>query len=222
MGIGEYHIHSFIHSFFLSQRLTPFSTPLLYRCFCSSTSEPKPTRLTTPHSCGNTCSRRRPSEAQGGCAHPCPLTCHPGPCPPCGVTTSVECPCPRREVITYRCGGDASSSLGGHHSASSGRRVLTCGKMCHRTLSCGKHRCEELCHEGECGRCEVREEARCWCGRKEREVRCGEGVGVGSVVETQTGKEEWVGRFGCDEICERLVFQSCFFIVFDARFINND
>ena len=155
------------------------------RCFCNSTSEPKHIRLATPHSCGTSCSRKRESK----CGHPCPLQCHPGPCPPCQITTRAECYCPLKKVLAFRCGIDAG-------------RDLSCGNMCGRMLGCEKHACERVCHGGECSKCEVKEMARCWCGKEEREIGCGEGEERQCFVE---GQPPWMGRFSCDKRCERCV-----------------
>ena len=158
------------------------------RCFCHSTSEPKPFRLATPHSCGNSCSRLRES----GCGHPCPLQCHPGPCPPCQITTRPECYCPLKKVLAFRCGIDANAG-----------RDLSCGNTCKRTLGCEKHACERVCHSGECNKCEVKDIARCWCGKEEKEIGCEEGKEQQCFVE---GQPPWMGRFSCDRLCERCVY----------------
>jgi transcriptional repressor NF-X1 len=162
------------------------------RCFCGSTPDPKPPRLATPHSCGGPCTRVRES----GCGHPCPLTCHPGPCPPCQVTTRVTCYCPRKSTIAFRCGVEQDKSKG---------KNLTCGNVCGRTLPCGKHTCQKVCHEETCGDCPVRESARCCCGKTEKELACGEGDAQDCSVE---GETPWVGRFACDQTCDRYVI-SC-------------
>ncbi|KAF8957390.1 hypothetical protein BDZ97DRAFT_1906818 [Flammula alnicola] len=150
--------------------------PSGYWCFCNSTPEPKPPRLSTPHSCGNSCSRPRES----GCGHPCPLQCHPGPCPPC-----------QKNVLTFRCGIDVRGN---------GVRNLSCGQACGRPLSCGKHTCDKICHDGDCGKCQLTELVTCWCGKEQKVVGCGEGEDVQCFVE---GEKPWIGRFGCDRICER-------------------
>ena len=160
-----------------------------FRCFCHSTSEPKPARLSTPHSCGNSCSRPRES----GCGHPCPLQCHPGPCPPCQVTTRLPCYCPRKHILTFRCGIDMRGK-------GKGVRDLSCGEICARVLGCGKHTCKKVCHDGACDNCEVMDATRCWCGKEGKEIRCGVGEEVQCFVE---GEIPWVGRFGCDQTCER-------------------
>ncbi|TFK41756.1 hypothetical protein BDQ12DRAFT_733207 [Crucibulum laeve] len=161
--------------------------PSGYWCFCNSTAEPKPSRLSTPHSCGGPCSRVRES----GCGHPCALSCHPGPCPPCQITTRLECYCPGKKVIAFRCGLEQKGG-------SKAKRNLSCGEVCGRPLGCGKHTCDKVCHEGECGKCQVREMARCYCGKEEKEVGCGEGSAVQCYVEQH---DPWIGRFSGDHSC---------------------
>ncbi|KAF8872738.1 hypothetical protein BD779DRAFT_1613762 [Infundibulicybe gibba] len=165
-----------------------------YWCFCGAMPEPKPPRLATPHSCGNPCSRVRES----GCGHACPLTCHPGPCPPCQVTTQLHCYCPRQKPLMIRCGVDQGQG-----------RDLSCGEPCQRMLACGKHKCEKPCHKGSCDSCAVVDQAKCWCGKVEKEVGCGVGEEVVSITINPNGQEErWSGRFSCDNICDRYVDHS--------------
>ncbi|KAK0203953.1 hypothetical protein DFS33DRAFT_1260721 [Desarmillaria ectypa] len=156
-----------------------------YQCFCGSTPSPN-ARLATPHSCGNPCSRPRV-----GCPHPCSLLCHPGPCPPCKITLQVPCGCPRRRIVPVRCGGDTR---------------VSCNEVCWQRLTCGKHLCQKTCHQGDCGSCEQREMSKCWCGKAQREVACGEGdqwlgtIGCGK-DESGTGG---VKGFSCESVCQRL------------------
>ncbi|KAF5350789.1 hypothetical protein D9758_010328 [Tetrapyrgos nigripes] len=135
-----------------------------YFCFCGSVPSPN-NRLATPHSCGNPCSRQRTS-----CHHPCPLLCHPGPCPPCKVTMDIPCNCIRKRVVAVRCGDDAN---------------ISCNEPCSKILSCGKHHCTKTCHIGECDPCPKMEKQKCWCEKEEKEVKCGEG-------------DVWLGGVGCD------------------------
>ncbi|KAJ3535850.1 hypothetical protein NMY22_g6296 [Coprinellus aureogranulatus] len=81
------------------------------------------------------------------------------------------------------------------------KKNLSCGNVCGRKLSCGKHSCTALCHEGECEKCEVKEIVKCYCGKEEKEVECGAGVPKDCFVESE---EPWVGRYTCDQKCERL------------------
>ncbi|KAH9918761.1 uncharacterized protein BXZ73DRAFT_52831 [Epithele typhae] len=165
--------------------------PSSYWCFCGSAPDPRPPRLATPHSCANPCSRARP------CGHPCPFTCHPGPCPPCQVTTSLPCYC-GKETLSFRCSNLGRSRRGGPTTAE-----LTCGQTCGRKLGCGNHPCQDVCHSGKCAPCPVRDKARCYCGKEEQELACGEGEEKESVVATVEGVEQWVGRYTCKGLCNR-------------------
>lgn len=154
-----------------------------YRCFCGSTPSPN-ARLATPHSCGNPCSRTR-----NACPHPCPLSCHPGPCPHCKVMLEVSCPCLRQRVVPVRCGEDTR---------------VSCGDVCDRQLNCGKHQCKRPCHSGPCGHCEDVVSQTCWCGMESRQTSCGDGDrwsgGVG--CDGKAGSVDFLG-FSCDQSCER-------------------
>ena len=167
------------------------------RCFCGSAQDPKPPRLSTPHSCGNSCSRAR------GCGHPCPLPCHPGPCPSCMITIQYPCHC-GRDVIALVC-SRAKPTTGGKVNLPSSR---SCGRKCERPLSCRNHVCQELCHDGECLPCPVTDLVRCWCGKEKKTIACGEGDPKECHVLTEDGDESWTGQFGCDNPCERSVFLS--------------
>ncbi|KAI0827026.1 hypothetical protein BC628DRAFT_1319106 [Trametes gibbosa] len=167
------------------------AVPSSYWCFCGSTPDPKPPRLATPHSCANPCSRPR------ACGHPCSLNCHPGPCPPCQVTTQIPCYC-GKETLSFRC---ANLAIGRNGIAATAE--LSCNQTCGRMLGCGNHTCEDACHSGRCKLCSVRVMARCYCGKEEKEIGCGEGEEKNCTV-LQDGKEErWVGQFACESICAR-------------------
>ncbi|KAJ7293231.1 hypothetical protein C8J57DRAFT_1161770 [Mycena rebaudengoi] len=155
--------------------------PSTYRCFCGSTPAPSPARISTPHSCASPCTRVRAS-----CAHPCPLLCHPGPCPPCRITTDVKCGCLKATVLALRCG----------------ETEVSCGALCSRPLACDVHICALKCHTDACGPCAVREQARCWCGKEEHEVGCGEGEAIS--CSRDDAPETWIGRFACAGNCDRL------------------
>ncbi|KIY66766.1 hypothetical protein CYLTODRAFT_491180 [Cylindrobasidium torrendii FP15055 ss-10] len=157
--------------------------PKGYKCFCGSTPSPN-TRLATPHSCGNPCSRVRK-----GCPHPCPLPCHPGPCPPCKIMLEVPCPCPRSKVVPIRCGEDTR---------------ITCGEPCSRELNCGKHQCQRSCHPGPCASCDVSVTQTCWCADNSRQITCGLGEkwGDGAGCNGEAGVVERLG-YQCGKICAR-------------------
>ncbi|GAB4819935.1 hypothetical protein N2152v2_006981 [Parachlorella kessleri] len=95
-------------------------------------------------SCGGVCNQWLP------CGHICPETCHEGPCPPCGLMSSVRCRC-----------GSACARL-----PCSQQGVFQCGKVCGRLLDCGRHTCQLACHAGRCGGCELAGVRSCPCGKQ--------------------------------------------------------
>ncbi|OSX63454.1 hypothetical protein POSPLADRAFT_1139991 [Postia placenta MAD-698-R-SB12] len=167
------------------------AVPSSYWCFCGSMPEPKPSRLATPHSCANPCSRPR------ACGHSCPLACHPGPCPPCQVTTELPCHC-GKETLSFKC-----AKLAPSRAQNSAAAELSCGSACGRQLSCGNHRCEDVCHPGPCPPCKVRETGRCYCGKEERELGCGIGEEKECSVLEDGEHQQWTGRFVCEAVCGR-------------------
>ncbi len=182
-----------------------------YACFCGAVKNLKTqgglgqsngrntdggSSLATPHSCGQSCSRKR-----AYCSHPCPNSCHPGPCPPCQVPLVVPCPS-HGSPLTVKC------------SAAKGNNLPSpvCDEVCDRVKACGnpEHRCTESCHEAPCEDCEVVETVICYCGEEEKVVPCG--WGAENVVDCEKvvgdGEEEvqkaWTGRWACGRTCSRL------------------
>ncbi|KAH8097069.1 hypothetical protein BXZ70DRAFT_974531 [Cristinia sonorae] len=170
---------------------TRMAVPSGYWCFCGSVADPKPPRLATPHSCAANCSRSRT------CGHACPLSCHPGPCPPCQVTVRQPCFC-GREILTFRC--SLASSQARHDVASH----FSCSRKCDRKLGCGNHTCQDTCHDGPCQPCTVKDVAKCYCGKEEKEIACGEGDAKESVAGVGAEQRRWVGRYTCENNCDRL------------------
>nr|CAB3467686.1 unnamed protein product [Digitaria exilis] len=170
-----------------------YNTPardLAYTCFCGRRREPPNDHYLTPHSCGEPCSkpleRAEPLGAKGEdadatrCPHVCVLQCHPGPCPPCkAFAPDRPCPC-GKQIIVRRC-ADRSTPV-------------TCGRPCERMLPCKRHRCEKVCHTGPCGDCSVLISARCFCGKKNETLLCGDMVVKGKLSEDD-------GVFSCSELC---------------------
>ena len=174
-----------------SQLITIPNSPS--RCFCGSTPDPKPPRLDTPHSCAGPCTRTR------ACGHPCSLNCHPGPCPPCQITIQLPCYC-GHQTMSFRC-----SHLAPSRAKQAPPMSLSCGRVCDKKLDCGNHRCQSICHDGPCQPCPITHVERCYCGKAEKELRCGEGVKQQSVVRDTEGERKWVGQFACDRVCDRYV-----------------
>ncbi|KAI0264607.1 hypothetical protein BC834DRAFT_244398 [Gloeopeniophorella convolvens] len=168
------------------------AVPRGYWCFCGSTQDPKPPRLSTPHSCGNACSRART------CGHPCSLPCHPGPCPPCMITIQNPCHC-GKDIISLVC-SRAAPTTGGRTMLPANR---SCGRKCEKPLSCRNHVCQDVCHDGDCAPCPIKVLSRCWCGKVQKELGCGEGDERDCRARAADGEDVWVGKFDCGSKCER-------------------
>lgn len=166
--------------------------PSTYTCWCEKDVDPRPLPGLPPHSCGQTCSRPRK-----GCPHPCDSICHAGPCSPCAAMgPTQDCFCGRNSS-TKRC--QDTDYVNG----------WSCGETCGDLLPCGEHTCPRPCHEGLCGACETKVEARCYCGRVETEMLCSSRdeemdsqiLRAGQAEEATA--EEWTGCFNCGELCGR-------------------
>ena len=166
--------------------------PSTYTCWCEKEVDPRSLPGLPPHSCGQTCSRPRKR-----CPHPCDSTCHAGPCAPCtAMGPTQDCFCGRNSS-TKRC-QDTDYGNG-----------WSCGETCGDLLPCGEHTCPRPCHEGLCGACDVKVEARCYCGKVETEMLCSsrdeeldsQMLRDGQVDEADA--DEWTGCFNCGEMCGR-------------------
>lgn len=158
--------------------------PNNYTCWCEKEIEPLSLPGLPPHSCGQTCSKKR----VGKCPHPCDLICHAGPCPPCRhMGPSLSCFC-GKETTAKPC-LDTNYDSG-----------WSCGQICGDILPCGQHTCERGCHEGLCGSCEVMIESRCYCGRREKALPCSE---RDDERQSQSPGDVWIGSFDCGAICQR-------------------
>jgi transcriptional repressor NF-X1 len=167
--------------------------PKYYSCWCGKEDDPKPLTGIPPHSCGQSCGRERARK----CPHPCQLTCHAGPCPPCTHMGPTQiCFCGKHEV-TKRC-SDTDYDSG-----------WSCGEVCDEMMPCGEHTCPRPCHEGFCGGCEERVPAKCYCGQVEKELLCAdrgdekESQRTHAVEGNEPVVESWKGMFVCGNLCER-------------------
>ncbi|TGZ59516.1 hypothetical protein CRM22_009016 [Opisthorchis felineus] len=135
--------------------------------------------------CPNLCAR-----PHSMCGHPCPLTCHSGPCPPCELSTTAKCRCGRtsKELTCARFEELARTEglvqmlcerickrkkVCGRHKCKNKCCDLTvhsCSEICGRRLTCQRHNCEEPCHPGPC--------AACWRGVIYTELYCRCGLTV--------------------------------------------
>jgi transcriptional repressor NF-X1 len=164
--------------------------PTSYSCWCEKEIDPRPLPGLPPHSCGQTCSRTRK-----GCPHPCDSTCHAGPCQPCAAMgPTMDCFCGKNSS-TKRC-VDTDYING-----------WSCGEICGDLLPCGKHTCPRPCHEGLCGACEEKVDAKCYCGRVETQLLCSatedEITSQRLPADREDHLEMWIGSFHCGDICNR-------------------
>jgi len=128
-------------------------------CFCGKERQFEWNPYVLPHSCGALCQRHRVGSS---CPHRCslyeyasrlstiqlPLTltllasfriCHPGPCPPCSsLGNSIQCYC-GSSTYRLRCGEEVEG--------------MSCNELCDKLLSCGRHRCQQICHPGSSREC---------------------------------------------------------------------
>ncbi|CAB0008504.1 unnamed protein product [Nesidiocoris tenuis] len=113
--------------------------------------------------CGGEC------EATRQCAHPCPESCHPPPCPDCTVTLKLRCHCGIN--FTYvKCSEWTSPDLDDETRKS----YQSCKNQCPKTYPCG-HRCTDNCHDGAClgaDMCRKRIKLTCACKRIKKDLVC--------------------------------------------------
>ena len=160
--------------------------PSTYTCWCAKEVDPRSIAGIPPHSCGQTCGKPRILPKQ--CPHPCQLLCHAGPCPPCthmGPTQSCFC---GKQSTSRRCVETKYDS------------GWSCGEVCGDLMPCGEHTCQQPCHEGLCGACEVQIECRCYCGKVEQQIICCE---RSDEKLSRSAAEEWIGVFNCGNDCQR-------------------
>eukprot|EP00829_Urostomides_striatus_P013328 TRINITY_DN366_c0_g1_i6.p1 TRINITY_DN366_c0_g1~~TRINITY_DN366_c0_g1_i6.p1 ORF type:complete len:803 (-),score=198.29 TRINITY_DN366_c0_g1_i6:701-3109(-) len=139
-----------------------------YKCFCGKRECPDFNPYAMPHSCGKPCDKRR----HPWCMHmTCNVLCHPGQCDPCAEQIELACFCGKQKQMVFCAAANNKQS---------------CGQICGRQLACGKHFCQEICHEKEqCSRCNVKVINKCYCGKVEKDVRCGN------------------EQFSCEQLCEK-------------------
>ncbi|PRP88058.1 NF-X1-type zinc finger protein [Planoprotostelium fungivorum] len=154
-----------------------------YTCYCTKTTQTRDPAYrpdVIPHSCGDRCGRKRKDT---DCPHGCVELCHPGACPPCmALSPKKKCFCGKLEYRT-RCGDKETGK--------------SCGGICNAVLSCGLHRCKEVCHSGPCQPCTVPQKQECYCGKEEKTRDCGSGV-----VSHRGGR---TAHYSCGRPCDSLL-----------------
>ncbi|KAH0618018.1 hypothetical protein JD844_016932 [Phrynosoma platyrhinos] len=132
-------------------------------------------------SCGRTCGKPLPCSSYDA-VHTCENLCHEEECGQCSRTSKVYCRCAlkTKEVpcaslknqvdVAFLCDKRCNKKLScGRHKCSEiccVDKEHKCSLICGRKLNCGIHRCEEPCHRGNCQKCWQTsfEELTCYCG----------------------------------------------------------
>ncbi|XP_028600956.2 NF-X1-type zinc finger protein NFXL1 isoform X4 [Podarcis muralis] len=123
-------------------------------CYCKK-AKPVPRRCSTKEwSCQLPCGRKLPCGQ-----HNCEKPCHPGDCQPCPRVSKQACIC-GRQVAERLCASP----------------VWQCDQVCGKTLPCGYHACEQICHAGSCGECPRSGKRSCPCGKSKFSLPCTEDV----------------------------------------------
>lgn len=141
-------------------RCTPCSLTSRKACFCGK--RVREEKCSQPvSSCDEVCGR----DLTCG-NHQCELTCHPGACNTCTKVLNLECFCGRHRKEKL------CKNLG--ISTTDGNLRYSCNELCGKVLDCGNHRCQSICHPGDCTGCRFLNEnvKSCPCGstRLERSI----------------------------------------------------
>uniref|UniRef100_A0A8C6UGD8 Nuclear transcription factor, X-box binding 1 n=1 Tax=Neogobius melanostomus TaxID=47308 RepID=A0A8C6UGD8_9GOBI len=166
------------------------SPSLVKSCPCGQTplskllelGESERTRCTDPiPSCGKTCSKPLVC-GSSDLIHLCEKLCHEGPCGPCSLTSSIQCRCGanvkevpcatifKEDQLVFTCERRCGKKLScGRHKCRELCCVATehkCPSICGYKLKCGVHRCQYPCHRGNCDLCweSSFDELTCHCG----------------------------------------------------------
>ncbi|KAG5536073.1 hypothetical protein RHGRI_023753 [Rhododendron griersonianum] len=134
--------------------------------------------------------------------HRCERVCHVGPCDVCQVMVNASCFCKKKMEVVL-CGEIA---MKGEVKVEDG--VFSCNSICGKQLRCGNHVCNEICHPGPCGECNLlpgRIKV-CYCGKKslhEERQSCLDPIPTCSQINFSNSgmPQNKVGKFACDKPC---------------------
>ncbi|GAV63752.1 zf-NF-X1 domain-containing protein [Cephalotus follicularis] len=124
-------------------------------------------------SCSSTCGKKL------GCGnHDCNELCHPGPCGECQFMPSriKSCYCGKTTLLQQRL-----NCLD---------PIPACSQICGKSLPCGTHQCNQVCHAGDCPPCLALVTQKCRCRSTSQTVEC---------YKTTMENE----KFTCDKVCGR-------------------
>ena len=133
-----------------------------------------PVMITKQCACGKTKNRMRCGQATTvlcklvcnkllNCfTHRCTRVCHPDSCGDCQVQVQQTCYCGKQQRDALCGTGEAGCD---NMDGKSG--YFSCHEKCSRTLDCGNHTCQKICHQGECTECLLKPSlvTRCPCAK---------------------------------------------------------
>ena len=133
-----------------------------------------PVMITKQCACGKTSSRVRCGQATTvlckqvcnkvlNCFnHRCTRICHLDPCEDCQLKVQQTCYCGKQQRDALCGTGEAA---GNNKDGKSG--YFSCQDKCKKTLDCGNHKCQKICHPGTCSECCLKPSliSHCPCGK---------------------------------------------------------
>ncbi|XP_061440006.1 NF-X1-type zinc finger protein NFXL1 isoform X1 [Rhineura floridana] len=161
-------------------------------CYCKK-AKPVPRRCSTKEwSCQLPCGRKLPCGQ-----HNCEKPCHAGDCQPCPRVSKQSCVC-GRQAAERLCASP----------------LWHCDQVCGKTLPCGYHACEQICHGGPCGECPRSGKRCCPCGKSKFSLPCTEDVptcgdSCDKVLDCGIHKCSQRCHRGPCEICRQEVEKQC-------------
>ncbi|KAG8134922.1 hypothetical protein E2320_007990, partial [Naja naja] len=170
----------------------PCPKMVIITCYCQK-AKPLPRRCSMKEwSCQLPCGRKLPC-GQHNCGNPC----HPGDCQPCPRVSKQSCVC-GKQVAERQCASP----------------LWQCDEICGRTLSCGYHVCEQICHRGSCEECPRSGKRSCPCGKSKFSLPCTEDVptcgdSCDKVLECEIHRCSQRCHRGACEICRQEVEKQC-------------
>ncbi|XP_014353942.2 NF-X1-type zinc finger protein NFXL1 [Latimeria chalumnae] len=153
-------------------------------CYCRK-ARPVPRRCSAKEwSCQQKCGRMLPCGQ-----HKCENPCHAGNCLPCPRVSKQRCLCGRK-MAERLCASP----------------VWQCEQVCGKTLPCGNHTCEQVCHSGPCGDCPRSGSRVCPCGKSKYSLPCTEDV---PTCGDTCDKVLECGLHRCTQRCHRGPCETC-------------
>lgn len=114
----------------------PCQASVTRTCGCGKTTKTLQCSLRENILCGNICNKLLKCNV-----HHCDEVCHSDECSTCAVKLEIICFC-KKETKSIDCTEDNHKIF-----------EFACSNICDKMLSCNNHKCEQLCHEGDCNVC---------------------------------------------------------------------